>query len=333
MNQINILIIRFTSLGDLVTLEPILRAIKYFNPNAHITFLTSGIGKGLYSDTDYFDEYIVHKSFLSTISTLKNKKFNTVINLQCNKPSHYINFFVKKNRTINKSYNFFQKLFHIKTPSKGMQEILEALHMDKEQIKSYILDEKNISISLPVSKDNKYESVIKDKFKNKKIITVSVGTSKAWESKKWGKDNFKNLIYMLKDNFGVILVGSELELDDTQEIMKEMGSEILSFVNKTNLTELKSVIKLANLYLGNDSGPTHIAAALGVRTVTIFGSTDIKHSVSFIHTKSVHTNIKPSSSITCHPCYKKVCPTEHECMEDISVGTVYKAIIDTLERS
>jgi len=333
MNQINILIIRFTSLGDLVTLEPILRAIKYFNPNAQITFLTSGIGKGLYSDTDYFDEYIVHKNFLSTISDIKNRKFHTVINLQCNKPSHYINFFVKKKYTINKSYNFFQKLFHIKTPSKSMQEILEALNMDKEQIKSYILDEKNISISLPIAKENIYEAKVRDKFKNRKIIAISVGTSKAWESKKWGKDNFKNLIHLLKKNFGVILVGSELELDDTEEIMQEMGSEILSFVNKTNLTELKSVIKLANLYLGNDSGPTHIAAALGVRTVTIFGSTDIKHSVSFIYTNSIHTNIKPSSSITCYPCYKKVCPTEHECMEDISVDTVYKAVLTTLERS
>jgi len=333
MNKINILIIRFTSLGDLVTLEPILRAIKYFNPNAHITFLTSGIGKGLYSDTDYFDEYIVHKSFLSTVSNLKDKKFHTVINLQCNKPSHYINFFVNKKHTINKSYNFFQKLFHIKTPSKNMQEILEALNINKKQIDDYVLDEKSSSITLPVSNENRYEAEIKDKFKEKKIIAISVGASQVWESKKWGKENFKDLIGLLNNNFGIILVGSELELDDTKEIVDEFKDEILNFVNKTNLTELKSVISLANLYIGNDSGPTHIAAALGVRTVTIFGSTDIKHSVSLMHTNSVHTNIKPSSSIECHPCYRKECPTEHECMKDISVEAVYKETINTLEHS
>jgi len=333
MNKINILIIRFTSLGDLVTLEPIFRAIKYFNNSANITFLTSNIGKGLYSDTDYFNEFILHNSFLSTVSNLKNKKFHTVINLQCNKPSHYINFFVNKKYTINKSYNFFQKLFHIKTHSKSMQEILEALNIDKKLIKNYILDKKNSSITLPVSKENRYESEIKNKFTNKKIIAISVGTSKAWESKKWGKENFKNLISLLKNNFGIILVGSKLELDDTKEIMDEFKGKILSFVNKTNLTELKSVISLANLYLGNDSGPTHIAAALGIKTVTIFGSTDIKHSVSFIHTNSVHTNIKPSSSIICHPCYKKKCPTEHECMKDISVESVYKEVINALEYS
>jgi len=333
MNKINILIIRFTSLGDLVTLEPILRAIKYFNPNAHITFLTSGIGKGLYSDTDYFDEYIVHKNFLSTISDIKSRKFHTVINLQCNKPSHYINFFVKKKYTINKSYNFFQKLFHIKTPSKNMQEILEALNINKKQIDDYVLDEKSSSITLPVSNENRYEAEIKDKFKEKKIIAISVGASQVWESKKWGKENFKDLIGLLNNNFGIILVGSELELDDTKEIVDEFKDEILNFVNKTNLTELKSVISLANLYIGNDSGPTHIAAALGVRTVTIFGSTDIKHSVSLMHTNSVHTNIKPSSSIECHPCYRKECPTEHECMKDISVEAVYKEAINTLEHS
>ena len=86
----NILIIRFSALGDLVTMEPHCRAIKKCFPNAKISFLTTGLGKMLYSDSDYFDEYIIYTNFRNILSKLKENKYNLIINLQCNKISHYL---------------------------------------------------------------------------------------------------------------------------------------------------------------------------------------------------------------------------------------------------
>ena len=97
----NILVIRFSSLGDLVTLEPTFRAIKHFYNDSKISFLTTGVGKALYQDTDYFDEYIMHKGVISSIKQLKSIQFDLIINLQCNKPSHYISLFLKKELIVN----------------------------------------------------------------------------------------------------------------------------------------------------------------------------------------------------------------------------------------
>ena len=320
----NMLIIRFSSLGDLVTLEPTFRAIRHFYKDAKITFLTSYIGKELYEDSDYFDKYIIHKNSLKTIKNLPKKKFDLVINLQCNKPSHYINLFINKSRTINKSFNLFQKLFKIKTHSKSAQELLIACGIEKEKANLYF---KNYAIvKLPFKEDKKIKQEFVSKFGDKKVIAISTGSSKRWESKKWGRENYRNLILKLKDEYGIVLVGSELEIKDKLYIQEECADFIISYVNKTNLTELKTILHTADLYIGNDSGPSHIAAGVGTLTITIFGSTSIKHCVSFQNYQGTHKYIKPSKEIKCHPCYKSICPTEHECMKNITVSKVYSLV-------
>ncbi len=318
----NILIIRFSSLGDLVTLEPTFRAIRYFYEDSKISFLTTGIGKGLYQDSNYFDEYILHKSVFSSIQKLKNNKYDIVINLQCNKPSHYINFFLKKDLVVNKSYSFKDKLLGLKVKSKTIREIIEATKsISLNRIDKYF-DEVQELIKLPVRQKSLLENLTSDK----KYIAISTGTSERWLSKKWGLDNYSNLIAKLIENdFEIILVGSSLELEDSEILLKKYP-QIKSFVNKTNLTELKNLLANVDIFIGNDSGPTHIAAAVGVNTITIFGSTDIKHCVKFMPYTGIHEYLKPNEEIKCHPCYKTKCPTNMECMQSIKVENILEKI-------
>jgi len=321
----NILVIRFSSLGDLVTLEPTFRAIRHFYKDARITFITTVVGKGLYQDTDYFDEYIIHNKLFNTIQQIPKIKFDLVINLQCNKPSHYINLFINKNRTINKSFNLMQKILKIKTHSKSPKELLSSCGIKESLVNQYFEGEGS-TISLPVKCNSEITGKIQTKFGTKPIIAISTGSSKKWESKKWGKHNYKELISKLSEKFGIILVGTKLEEEDAKFIEKDYSKYIVNYVNQTNLTQLKAILHTADLYIGNDSGPTHIAASVGTSTITIFGSTDIKHCVAFERYKGTHTYLKPSDKITCHPCYKSICPTQHECMKDITVEQVYLKI-------
>lgn len=318
----NILIIRFSSLGDLVTLEPTFRAIRYFYEDSKISFLTTGIGKGLYQDSNYFDEYILHKSVFSSIQKLKNNKYDIVINLQCNKPSHYINFFLKKDLVVNKSYSFKDKLLGLKVKSKTIREIIEATKsISLNKIDKYF-DEVQELIKLPVRQKSLLENLTSDK----KYIAISTGTSERWLSKKWGIDNYSSLISkLIENNFQIILVGSALELEDSEILLKKYP-QIISFVNKTDLTELKNLLANVDIFIGNDSGPTHIAAGVGTNTLTIFGSTDIKHCVKFMPYRGTHQYLKPTKDIKCHPCYKTKCPTNMECMFSIKPDMVYNKI-------
>ncbi|MDD3008327.1 MAG: glycosyltransferase family 9 protein [Arcobacter sp.] len=318
----NILIIRFSSLGDLVTLEPTFRAIRYFYEDSKISFLTTGIGKGLYQDSNYFDEYILHKSVFSSIQKLKNNKYDIVINLQCNKPSHYINFFLKKDLVVNKSYSFKDKLLGLKVKSKTIREIIEATKsISLNKIDKYF-DEVQELIKLPVRQKSLLENLTSDK----KYIAISTGTSERWLSKKWGIDNYSSLISkLIENNFQIILVGSALELEDSEILLKKYP-QIISFVNKTDLTELKNLLANVDIFIGNDSGPAHIAAGVGTNTLTIFGSTDIKHCVKFMPYTGSHEYLKPNEEIKCHPCYKTKCPTNMECMQSIKVENILEKV-------
>lgn len=314
----NILIIRFSALGDLVQLEPMLRAIRFFYQESNIEFITSGIGKGLYEDTPYIDKYIVHSKIQTTIKEIDNKKYDLVFNLHCNSLSHILLFFIKYTTLINFSHSLKQKLLQVKASRKTIEEVMLCSGVAQNKVEEYFLQKESKMTIFPFSDT-------KSRFSsNKKIVAISTGSSEKWISKQWGVKKYIKLIQLLiKENIDVILVGTHLELEDAENILNVV-SGVTNFVDKTNLTELKNLLGNVDLYIGNDSGPTHIAAAVGTNTVTIFGSTDIKHCPKYGSYQGVHKCISPSKKISCHPCYKAVCPTNMECMDDIKVEEVYR---------
>lgn len=323
----NILVIRFTSLGDLVTLEPAFRAIRYFFKDDTISLLTTGVGKGLYQDTDYFDQYFIHDGFFKSMKQLRQQDYDLVINLQCNKPSHYVAMFLNKKLVVNKSYNFIEKLLKLKVKVKSTKEIIEETNLISQNIIDEYFEKNKTLIKLPIDSDN---NLIK-KEQDKKYIAISTGTSPRWFSKKWGVENYLELIKKLVNDYKVVLVGSDLEFEDANYILSKIEQKnIVSFVNKTNLTQLKNLLSQVDLYIGNDSGPSHIAAGVGTNTITIFGSTDVKHCVKIIPYRGDHTCIKPSDDIKCYPCYKTKCPTNMECMSSIKVEYVYSEVLKLL---
>lgn len=323
-----ILVIRFTSLGDLVTLEPTFRMLRHIFKDAEITFLTGGVGRGLYSDTEYFDNYVLHRGYLETIRTLRSETFDLVINLQCNKPSHIIASLMKKKRLVNKSNTLLQNVFKLKAHSKSYRELLESCGVEPERIDTYFESTEKPLIALPVG-----ECSIEVGSGETPTIAISTGASERWMSKRWGTERFSELIgKLLMDGYDVVLVGTALELEDADAICKRHGNRVSSFVDRTTLTELKCVLSKAALFIGNDSGPAHIAAAVGTDTVSIFGSTDVVHCVKHMPYRGEHLCIKPSDEVTCHPCYKPKCPTQMECMASISVDRVYDAAVSLLKK-
>lgn len=318
----NILVIRFTALGDLVTLEPTFRAMRYFFKNDQITLLTSNIGKSLYEDTSYFDDFIVKTTFLHTIKELRTSSFDIVFNLQCNKPSHYLNLFIKKRQTINKSSNLLQRLLNIKASPKNIYSLLFEASIDPTLLNQYIDNPQYDLIQLPARKKTMFEGF--------KKIAISTGCSPRWKSKQWGIVNYQKLIVkLLNENFKVILVGSKLEENDANILCKQFP--LINYVNKTTISELKDLLANVDLYIGNDSGPTHIAAAVGTNTLTIFGSTDIQHCPLFGKYRGTHLYAKPDDTISCHPCYKTICPSKHECMQSIDASHILKIILNIME--
>jgi len=320
-----ILVIRFSSLGDLVTLEPALRAIRYFYPHDEITFLSSPVGISLYKDTGYFDKFIEHGSVLSSIVKLRDK-YDLTLNLQCNKPSHFVAHLISSGRIVNISHNLLQRLFGLPPVAKTWPKFFELAGVDSQRAKDYWEKSDADLIRLPVRQDFKLPEY------TGKLIGISTGSSPRWESKKWGKGRYLSLVRGLKDRgFSVVLIGSELEKEDAKFITEKVN-QVLDYTGKTGLEELKALISRLDVYIGNDSGPAHIAAAVGCKTITLFGSTGLRHCVQNMNYAGKHICLGPGKEVKCHPCYLSKCPTQHECMQAISVDRVLDSVDTLLEK-
>ena len=315
----NILVIRFSSLGDLITLEPTFRAFRYFYPQDHITFLTTPVGFELFRDSNYFDDYLIYDGLLKAIIQMKNRKFDIVFNVQNNKPSLILASLLHSKLTINKSYSLQDKLLCRKPKVKNFLDMLESSGILRDVLTTYDTDVHK-TVVLPNKK-------IPD-FTQQNFVAVSVGSSKQWPSKQWPLEKYIELIqFFAQNNVKTILVGSQLEVKASIEIKKYFNeNEIVDFVNKTTVGELKNILASVKFFVGNDSGPAHIAAGVGTPTITLFGSTDIKHCVKYLSYSGHHICIKPDAHIKCHPCYKKICPTKHECMYSIETTKVISTI-------
>ncbi len=317
-----ILIIRFSSLGDLVSLEPLIRSIRYFHPNAKIDFVSSSVGISLYKNTGYFDNIFKYEGIKKTIINF-GVKYDWLINLQCNKPSHFLSLFINKTHVINKSFGLLQKIFKIKTHSKSAREILSIMGINSDLQSEYWNDPKSTIITLKGSGKRMIDT-------NKKLVVVSTGASERWKTKKWSLQNYIELIKKLTDGgYQVALVGSQLELVDAERISKFI-SEVFVMVGKTDVGDMLDIFEQASLYIGNDSGPSHVAASVGCSTITLFGPTSVKHCVKNLSYAGNHICMKSNIQLSCAPCYKTLCPTNHECMSTILVDDVWIRVNDLM---
>jgi heptosyltransferase-2 len=159
-----------------------------------------------------------------------------------------------------------------------------------------------------------------------KIIGVHTGSK--WFTKKWPVEKFKKLLRILVEkNYKILVFGDDDDFEINNFLEFELVSEnVLNMIGKTNIKQLLSYFRKLSVYLTNDSGPMHIAAALGVPIVAIFGPT-VKELGFFPYTEKAQIL---EIDLVCRPCGKhggKVCPKNNfKCMEDISVENVVLAV-------
>jgi heptosyltransferase-2 len=125
----------------------------------------------------------------------------------------------------------------------------------------------------------------------------------------------------------VAIVGSEAERPIADQIRRRMRGRAAVLTGKTSLETLMGVLAESSLLVTNDSGPMHIAAALGVPTVAVFGPTDDR----------VTSPCGPSTRIVkhvveCSPCLLRECPIDHRCMQGVTVEHVCRAARELISR-
>lgn len=334
----NILAIKFWGMGSIILIIPSLYQIKQKFPSCKIKFLTLIRNREVleaYSeiidDVIYIDVDSGIKNFLLTILKLLLKlrrlRFDVVIDYE---------FFTRFSAIIT----FFSKA-KIKAGFIAWEVWRGNLHNVVVPFNRYWhvynnflnLTSKAVGVSLDKI------PLIEPKFKNKvdinisgNYICVNPNSGELALQRRWPKENFVNLVKKIVEEFKdlkVIFIGTSKEKEYVQSIVELINNKnVESLAGKINFQQLANLLKNSKLLITNDSGPLHLAAALGVPTFSFFGpETPIlygpigeKHTVFF-------KNIDCSPCINVHKCKTVKCyKTSPECLSEITVEEIYKEI-------
>lgn len=155
--------------------------------------------------------------------------------------------------------------------------------------------------------------------------TAGYGPAKCWQP-----ERFAQLINQLMDVYQakILIVGGQKEQGAVNAILSRVNNRqrVINLAGKTTVKQLAGILSLCNAFIANDSGPMHLAAALGVPVVAIFGSTDPAR------TGPRGNCIVIKKDISCRPCFKRICPHHMECMAAVEVGLVLQAVKDQISR-
>jgi lipopolysaccharide heptosyltransferase I len=151
-----------------------------------------------------------------------------------------------------------------------------------------------------------------------KLVAIAPGTN--WETKQWHSGGFAEAArHFLQDGFAVWLIGSDRERPLCAAVAK-LAPGAINLAGETSLSELAALISRTALCVTNDSGPMHLAVALGRSVVSVFGPTDPIWAGPYRQPASV-----VRAGVPCSPCYLRrlsQCPNSHACMEAISATDV-----------
>jgi heptosyltransferase-2 len=141
-------------------------------------------------------------------------------------------------------------------------------------------------------------------------------------AKRWPASRFAALASLFQERKGaaVAVIGSAAESEIAAEISAALVKKPLILSGKTTLSELKGLVSLARLFVSNDSGPMHLANALHVPVVGIFGPTDPAVTGPFEQPAAV-----VKKDVPCWPCSYRKCPYDHRCMIRVEPEEVYRA--------
>jgi len=335
MNKMkHILIIKPSALGDVIQAISMLPVIKQYNPAIKISWLVFEHNQDIVINHPLIDEVFVlrrHGNSLRhlwrLIKKLRSRKFDAVIDVQCLLRSAVIAWLTGCKRRIGfangreMSTLFYTEKYNIPTRSMhavdGYLKLCEALGMSRSD---------EIVFPLPVSEEQGKKKSAPQIVKP--LITIC--PTARWKTKCWPKVFFAELADILKAKYQgtIIFVGAANEHKEVESITHLMQQESVNLAGKISLMEVAALLRQTNLYVGNDSGLMHMAAATKTPTVAIFGPTDPHKTGPYSSNAKVVT-----ASFECMPCFSRNCKHDMRCMRQLPAEQVAQACYEVLQKN
>ncbi len=280
-----ILVVASTGIGNIILLTPMLRDIKRNLPKSNVSVLVrKGLEDVLKLNKDVDNIITYHMEFgtlrkIRFLMGLREKKFDAAFYSYPNVDimSAVLLFLTGAKKRINFAYSIGAYeicgfLNTLSVPSDGFRHdvernlgLLRACNLRVSE------DSRKLVFNLSKEDEEYAKNALKGKLKKSDFL-VGMHLGSNYKPKNWGVENFSRLMEKLLESkrIKIILVGGNAEksLIEGQEFLAD--KRVINFVGKASIRQTAALIKRCRLFITNDSGPMHIAAAFGVRTVAIF---------------------------------------------------------------
>ena len=339
MEYQNILLIKMSALGDVMHALPCAAALRELYPKAKITWIVHPQFSTFIPESPIVDEVIYFdKKAFSKMSLrdklreifhmrnmLRSKKFDLVLDLQGLFKSAVIAWLTGcPNRY---GYNDMREgSWVVSKPVHGNNDHGHIVQQYLDVIRFLGSKVKEPDFPMPALNEEKKKmqelllSAFGDK-DNEKFVAIVPGAG--WITKEWPVEYFIDLSErLIEKGKYIVLIGSTAEIDKGKKISAALPKErVLNLINKTNLKELAALMGNVGLCIGGDTGPVHIAAAMGTRIIALFGASSGHRAGPYGKRVTII-----STDEKCAPCFKRKCPLHKNCMERIQVAQIMQYV-------
>lgn len=340
-----ILVIRFSSMGDIVLTSPVTRAVRRIWPDAEIDFLTRSEYVGLahalpgVSEVECLEPA---KGLSRLISRIRRRKYDLVIDLHGNLRSRLVSLAGNAGRVVRYDKRRFSRMAIVRKPcgSATVPHTVDrylatldrldpagATHRDGTQdAQEKRLPELNVDARAVAW----VEERLADAGIGPGVPVLGVAPGASHGPKRWLPERFAEVADHVAEfrDMRVLLLGSEDDRTVTGEVARAMKSPAVDWTGTTDLSLLPAAVRRCGLLVSNDSGPMHVATAVGTPVVGVFGAT---------HPRLGFAPLGPADAVVtldlpCSPCSlhgDRACRYgTHACMEDLEP----RRVIDAVER-
>jgi lipopolysaccharide heptosyltransferase II len=339
----NILIIRLSSIGDIILTTPLLRSIRRTYPNVSITYITKKQYAGLLADSPYINELIAFDQsegfhgLRKLKQRLRKQHFDACLDIHKNWRSRFLRLGLGAGLTATYPKYILRRTLLVRLKINLYRNIRPVYLRYFKAVRKLGVqyDGDGSEINFPVTASEKVTGILSDLGYKLNTPMVVICPGATYLNKKWLTDGFVKAArhLMHERSVFVIIHGGRDDKDQCDQIAAGIGPGACSLAGSLSLPETAALLRLSTLVIANDSGLLHLAQSQKRPVVGIYGPTT--RELGFFPMEPDSTVVE--TTLSCRPCTPKglnYCPKGHfRCMKDITPEMVIDAAMQYLGTS
>lgn len=332
----HILLIKPSSLGDIVHTLPVVAALKQQWPQAHLTWCVKRQWAGVVERAEGVDRVwpmdFTVAGWARSVPALRQQPFDLVIDLQGLLRSALLGWLTGCRDRVGFANGregspwFYSR--RVTVPAPEMHAVDRYL-LIPGMLGAAVQNPPQFRFRLPSQDHVAVRDVLRRKGLDVDAPWVAMNVSARWATKRWPVESFAAVATALsREGVGpVVVFGGPDERRDGEQLTRLAGCPIIDVTGETGVGLLPALLAKAALLITNDSGPMHVAAAVGTPVVSVFGPTSAVRTGPYGEGHRVL-----SQDISCRPCFSRVCRNvvQMECLQRITPPQVVAAVRERL---